>query len=422
MSSSVDDECSYILPSEAVFNSIAQSRPHVFAAGYHPIVALPSSNLLSSTATAKELLTQAVESQSLAIVKRLLRAIDLTAIKVDDDLYTNEYSLSTSVLAFASRCGHVETLQALLEAGFPASPIALQEACGEGHESVVKLLLEAGADPTRTFSLLDASSAGHEGVVELLLQAGAPVRQDAFEAACAGGHGKVVELLLRAGAHTMNGRALFLASKAGQERLVQLLLSAGAVDDQDAERAFYAAVRFGRVGTVALFLRANVDIDAWGVEALCIALRMGYLNIVKLLIDAGVDVREARHHLIADASAGDLEQIERLLLAAGCRGPEEDDEALETDEIADDERQLAAFSDPETLGRQSGKAADTAVLPKGHSMKPYIAVGDTMEESENRDDDFVIDSRNYQATPKIKAKKQGGWGDMTGWANNPFGH
>ncbi len=68
---------------------------------------------------------------------------------------------------------------------------------------------------------------------------------------------------------------------------------------------------------------------------------------MKLLIDAGVDVQGTRRQLIEDGFAGGEKRIERLLLAAEHQGSEKADKALETDEIADDERQLAAFSDPE---------------------------------------------------------------------------
>ncbi|KAK5208288.1 hypothetical protein LTR41_006224 [Exophiala xenobiotica] len=519
VSSSVDDECSYMLPSWAVFDSIDQPRENYFGSGF-PVVTLPSRGHLSSAHTARELLMQALEDQKWAVVKPLLRDMDLTAIIMTDNVFER------SPLEIASQYGNESTVQALLEAGFAASQSALTTACLGGHDKVVEILLEAGANPTVDRDDLSvASSAGFEKVVQLLLQSGAAASRRALELACTKGHDKVVKLLLEAGANPGNREmfeeachrgydevvkilleagaspddryafeeacrgghervvkilpeagaklhpgCLLDASEAGNERVVKLLLEAGAnPDDQSAfqeacsgghervvkilleagakpsdwclqfasiagherviqlllpyinamaslevKHAFYIAVEHGHEGIVALFLQADVDIDARAVGALCMALQMAlrrdYLNIVKLLIDAGADVREARHNLIADASA-DLEQMDRLLFAAGYQSGGQDDEAP----ITIGQRRLARISDANHLleGQGSGKATNAGVFPM--SDKNSAPIGGVVEPSAGG---VVKAGRGFaEVAPGVKAKKQKGRSDK----GNPLG-
>jgi ankyrin repeat protein len=322
------------------------------------------------------LLKQALKDQQWAIVKLLLQKMDLTAIKVEDNIpqdapiviassYGNEstvqalleagaaasqYALETACrgghdkvvkmlleagaspegpnLTDASKAGHERVVQLLLQADADAAVESLELACRGGHDKVVKILLEAGAKPSHS-CLLDSSGAGHERVVELLLQADADALRQSLELACQRGHDGVVKILLDAGAELPNF-GLFEASRAGHERVVQLLLpKASAVPSRYVKYAFCQAVENGLEGIVALFLQADVGIDAWAVEALCIAFRRVHLKVAKLLIDSGVDVREARRQLVADGSVGGPEHIEHLLVAAGCHMSWEGDEDLE---------------------------------------------------------------------------------------------
>jgi Ankyrin repeats (3 copies)/NACHT domain len=129
---------------------------------------------------------------------------------------------------------------------------ALKSSSTNGHENIVKLLLEAGADVNAqdeeySTALQSASANGHENVVKLLLEAGADVNaQDeeystALQRASANGHENIVKLLLEAGAdvnaqHAEYGTALQRASANGHENVVKLLLEAGAdVNAQDEE-------------------------------------------------------------------------------------------------------------------------------------------------------------------------------------------
>jgi hypothetical protein len=122
---------------------------------------------------------------------------------------------------------------------------ALQAASVEGHEKVVQMLLNAGADINAQGghygnTLQAASYEDHDKVVQMLLNAGADVNaqggyfKNALYAASTWGHDKVVQMLLDAGAevNVQGGRydnALQAASDRGHEKVVQMLIDAGAV-------------------------------------------------------------------------------------------------------------------------------------------------------------------------------------------------
>ncbi|KAK7229785.1 hypothetical protein V2G26_001955 [Clonostachys chloroleuca] len=123
---------------------------------------------------------------------------------------------------------------------------ALQAASAEGHEEIVRLLLDHGAeiDLTDQSALYMASQNGHEAIVQLLLQKG--IEADAagkfskspLEAASSRGHQGVIQLLLDHGANinaaskdrqNMDGQsALGAASSRGLEATIQFLLVRGA--------------------------------------------------------------------------------------------------------------------------------------------------------------------------------------------------
>ncbi|KAJ5155715.1 hypothetical protein N7492_008518 [Penicillium capsulatum] len=123
---------------------------------------------------------------------------------------------------------------------------ALQAASNRGHDKVVEMLLDRGADVNAQGgfygnALQAASLNGHDKVVQMLLDRGADVdaqgglHGNAFQAGSEGGHDKVVEMLLDRGAdvNAQGGEyaiAVQAASLNGHDKVVEMLLDRGADD------------------------------------------------------------------------------------------------------------------------------------------------------------------------------------------------
>jgi len=159
--------------------------------------------------------------------------------------------LANEVLKCAKDIEHIAVVQLLLETGKADmnskdydSRTLLLWAAEKGHEAVVKLLLERGAqiesmDVDRRTPLSWAAEKGHETVVKLLLERGAQIEsRDLYNKtplswAAEKGHETVVKLLLERGAQTesrdiWSRTPLLWAAEKGHETVVRLLLERGA--------------------------------------------------------------------------------------------------------------------------------------------------------------------------------------------------
>ncbi|KAL8636365.1 MAG: hypothetical protein Q9228_006229, partial [Teloschistes exilis] len=121
----------------------------------------------------------------------------------------------------------------------------LQLASLRGHEFIVQMLLEKGADVHAQGgeygnALQAASWQGHDQVVQMLLDKGADVNaqgeeySNALQAASLQGHTQVVQTLLDKGAEVnaqegVDGNALQAALWQGHDQVVQMLLDKGAM-------------------------------------------------------------------------------------------------------------------------------------------------------------------------------------------------
>jgi ankyrin repeat protein len=202
---------------------------------------------------------------------------------------------------------------------------ALQAASEEGHEQIVDMLLDRGAEINVTTkggvysnALQAASYRGHRHIVEMLLNRGADVNinarsryhTNALQAASERGHKQIVELLLDRGANVnaqggYYSNALQAASKAGHEQIVEILLDRGAeVNAQD-----------GRFG-----------------HALQAASYGGHEQIVKLLLDRGADIH-AQDGVLGDAlqaaSMKRHDQIAEMLLNRGALQPKRKEDCVD---------------------------------------------------------------------------------------------
>ena len=192
---------------------------------------------------------------------------------------------------------------------------ALMWAAAQGHEAVIRLLLEEGADINANkksggTTLMEAANKRDEIIVRLLLEKGADVNlkdtsgRTALSIAANIGYETTVRLLLEKGADvnlkdTSGRTALSIAAKEGEEIVVRLLLEKGAdvnVKDQDGETALMKAARNKYEKgeqAVQVLLEKGADVKAQdrdGETALMKAAEEGSGTIVQLLLEKGADI------------------------------------------------------------------------------------------------------------------------------------
>lgn len=247
------------------------------------------------------------------------------------------YDIHRTPLFTAAHYGLTESVRFLLEADSQNTILqtALFIAASAGHEPVVHLLIENGADPSLSdrfgntalhiaasgghMSMLEPSIgngadphpqaesgeniAGHKSIIQRLLDNGAgPHLQNEFghtalSFAVRREHEAVVHLLLESGAdpnhpNRSGQTALFFASSRGHEPVVQLLLNNNAhphILDNDGNTSLFLAAGEGHEPVVQLLLDHGVNPDIpnrFGETALAIATRRGHIPVIQLLLDS----------------------------------------------------------------------------------------------------------------------------------------
>jgi hypothetical protein len=133
-----------------------------------------------------------------------------------------------SALMRASQDGRLADVAALMSNG--AHPnVGLLFGCANGRSEVVDLAVRRGADAFED-GLVLATIGGYERVVGRMLAAGAVMQKDiALSYACRRGFRSIVDLLISNGANNWNN-ALCQSCAGGQERLVERMVSNGATD------------------------------------------------------------------------------------------------------------------------------------------------------------------------------------------------
>lgn len=246
-------------------------------------------------------------------------------------------------LQLTARSGQVERIKELIASNPTAvnepprgyyGQTAIQAACMHGHQRVVQILVDAGADihfcggnnfQRNAFQI--ACGQGSEEIVDILLKAGAKINEVSTTSASRPQAPPGLSVVTR-----YNGRtALQAASERGHLHLVGRLLDLGAdVNAPPSPTAGYTAVQTAAGGgyteIVKLLLQYEADINGAsakykGYTALQGACLGGHVDLVDLLLQEGADVHALGGTygdgmaLHAAAEKGHVEIIERLLVA-----------------------------------------------------------------------------------------------------------
>ncbi|XP_072797642.1 ankyrin repeat and SOCS box protein 14 [Vicugna pacos] len=194
-------------------------------------------------------------------------------------------------LALAAQSGHTEIMELLLKKGANAlgqasdSSSILLEAASGGNPDSVTLLLEYGADaniPKNSghLPIHVAADRGHLLALKILVPVTdfAAIKRSGISpvhCAAAGAHPKCLELLIQAGfdvnfmldqrirKHYDDHRksALYFAVSNGDTSSVKLLLSAGALPNQDPVNCLQIALRMGNYELISLLLRHGANVN-----------------------------------------------------------------------------------------------------------------------------------------------------------------
>jgi ankyrin repeat protein len=219
--------------------------------------------------------------------------------------------------------GHENVVRLLIEKGANINAggnkyycNALDAALHNSHESIAELLLENGADlcaqgPAGSV-LYAAASRGNEKMVECILRRGGNVNAiggsygSPLGGACSRGYLFIVRMLLQYGADVNAqggeyGNALQAAAGSGDEEIIRLLLDRSAhlhvyTPREGPKTALGEASKNGHDAAVKLLLSAEARAVTAGAEpngygnALHAAAGNGHLSTVRLLIAEGADV------------------------------------------------------------------------------------------------------------------------------------
>ncbi|GIJ83048.1 ankyrin repeat domain-containing protein 44 [Aspergillus pseudoviridinutans] len=214
-----------------------------------------------------------------------------------------------------------------------------------GHDDIVRLLLDRGADlhmeglGSPYTALETAADRGNAELIELLMNAGAHASQRALNLAVLSAHIEAAKILLDAGVNaslpdTLGLLPLNRAASLGHETMIRLLLEAGAdVHSVDAtgESALHLAASGGHDSVVQLLINTGASTtatDERGMTPLHHASQGGNLKAVQLILDHNTS-----------ASRRDLNELTALHSAANCGNAEvfsvllhafENDDALST--------------------------------------------------------------------------------------------
>lgn len=322
-----------------------QSHHHI-AASYQAMWTSIPGSLSKSDASLCSMLNS-VMGKSLHVGARFGLAKAMVSLEFQNDIEAKDLLFRTPLIVAAEN-GHERVVQMLLERGanIEASDslgrTSLIVAAKTGHGAVVKRLLDSGANKNARSifwetPLIAAAMAGHEAVVQALLEKGADAAardihgQTSLFAAAGSGHEGVVRLLLQQGAD-LNSRGQFdetllhRAVLAGYKAVVQLLLDNGAdleIKGRRGRTPLLDALAYGHEAVAEMLLQNDADPNSPDADMrvpLHLAAEHGHEEVIKMVLEMDVDMevkdRKGDTPLLIAAEEGKLGVV-RALLEAG---------------------------------------------------------------------------------------------------------
>ncbi|MBD3254170.1 MAG: hypothetical protein GF383_03715 [Candidatus Lokiarchaeota archaeon] len=202
--------------------------------------------------------------------------------KAENKLEKDFYCIN--VLAYASRFGYTDIVEYLIDGILDPKTddvyYGLKEACYEGHLGVVKLLIQAGADPNggdfgaSENPLMKVARHGYIDIANYLLEQGADIEVRSYEGhtpllfAAYDGKNEMVQFLINRGANVnatnnLNWNAVMQACVQGYYDLVKVLIEAGSelhlIDEEKGATTLMLAAWSCSLKIVKLLLENGVD-------------------------------------------------------------------------------------------------------------------------------------------------------------------
>lgn len=278
----------------------------------------------------------------------------LDSSESEEEIRKTSQEVLDEKLVGAAKKGSAQEIQALLCAGAYVDArdaaedygnTALICAAEAGHDEIVKILLNAGADICNTScmgntALHEAALQGHAGIAQTLLNAGVDARvvnymgKTARDYAKERGH-KNIDVLIKDHLQQITGSAgsgvtqedyndqLIDAAIHGNAEVIKTCLAAGANVEATAcdlsvrKTALMLAAEKGNAEAVKALIAGGANIDAaddFGWTSLLSAIDKGHTGTVRILLAAGAaeqcDVKKLRECLASAAFRGNKEVVD----------------------------------------------------------------------------------------------------------------
>lgn len=322
-------------------------------------------------------LPAASASGHIEIVKYLLKEQSNWMLrKTSLDAKTLEIN-GLNLMQLASANGHNTVVKELIAAGAdvnaPAAGLrgrtALQAAAEGGHIDVVETLVNAGADVNAPRAMLTAENS-LQSPLGYLQESGYGCGGDgmsALQAAAAGGNAEIAERLLKAGASTPDVSALRSATQNGHLELVRILLGSGDYRTANPD-VLMSAVRNGHLQIVKALLKSGFTIS--DPHLFITSVLNGNIQILEALIDACVAKRGilfiGYQALRVATAKEDLQAIDALLagkarICSRSSTPTVLDEAIDTRNIPILKRLLTSASEIDRRDQDCSAAYQSAL-------------------------------------------------------------